>query len=191
VVTTEKNGTPQRLSTARYTFYLSIVGCAVVLIYLFAGREMRFFLVPSTSMIPSLLPGDYIVTLSEGEYSRGDVVVLSDPHKESGYLVKRVVAVGGDTAEVAYGAFLLNGVYASEPYVNEPMKYTMGPVEVPPGEVLVLGDNRNHSDDSSTWAPLEQSQPLDAIIGKVRFIYLPFSRVKPVWSYPLRNAVGD
>ncbi len=103
------------ISPGRYAAYIVILCVSVVLIYLFAGRGMRFFLVPSSSMEPTLLRRDYLVTLREGAYHRGDIVVIEDPEDKKGYLVKRIVATQGDTLAIDGGALFLNGKYASEP----------------------------------------------------------------------------
>ena len=172
----------------RNAFYLLFVLVSAVLIYFAAFRGMSFFRVPSASMSPTLLPDDYILTLEESSYRRGDVVVIKDPHSKREFLVKRIVGEPGDVIEVHGGALSVNGEYASEPYVSEPMDYEFGPVEVPEGHLLLLGDNRNDSDDSHTHG---ETFPISGIIGKVRFIYLPPSRMGAFASYPLTNAVGQ
>jgi signal peptidase I len=167
---------------------------------------MRFFLVPSESMMPGLLPNDYLVTFRASTYSRGDVVVLYDPLDQTAgvYLVKRIVAVAGDRVRIEGGALFLNGLYASEPYIAEPMRYDflagedeVSEYTVPEGEILVLGDNRNHSEDGSSeeWRTTgvfyRPSVPLDSIVGRVYAVYLPWSRMKKVIHFPLRNADGE
>jgi len=152
-----------------------------LLFYLFVCRGMRFFEVPSGSMEPTLLPMDRLITLDERTYGRGDVVVLRDPQDKQGYIVKRIVAVGGDTVSVSGGALHVNGKYVSEPYINDPPQYYVSPVRVPEGEVFLLGDNRNNSDDSH-GSP-EQGHPVESIIGRVRFIYYPYSRFGSVKRY--------
>ena len=177
------------LSPGRLATYMIIICCAVGIIHLRAGRGMRFFLVPSSSMAPTLLPRDYLVTMKEKEYHRGDIVVLDDPEQEGGYLVKRIVGIGGDTIAVQGGALILDGKYASEPYLSEPMAGDIDdPIPVADGEVFVMGDNRNMSEDSRRW---KHSVPSDTIVGKVRYIYHPFHRMGPVSSYPLTNSEGD
>ena len=151
-----------------------IILISIPLIYLFGLRGMRFFMVPSASMDPTLLRGDYIVTLSEGEYHRGDIVVLDDPEEEGSYIVKRIVGLGGDSVAVAGGSLFINELSIKEPYILEPPLYFMPPVTVPPDSILVLGDNRNNSDDSHVW--LEKAQPISKIVGRVRFIYYPYAR---------------
>ena len=160
---------------------IAIIILAIPLIYLFGFRNMRFFLVPSSSMEPTLLRGDYIVTLDAKAYDPGDVIVLRDPEDTSGYIVKRVVATGGDSVAVDGGALYVNGVYISEPYLMEQPNYAFDPIEVPQGTVFLLGDNRNNSEDSHLWQ--QKAQPLDHIIGKVRLIYFPYKRAGGVLSY--------
>jgi signal peptidase I len=187
-----------KISKPRYVFYILIILCSIVIMYMGFARHMRFFLVPSSSMEPTLYPKDYILTLNASEYRRGDIIVLDDPMRKNEYLVKRIVAVGGDEVSVGAGCLFVNGVYASEPYTVEPMVYEVSPpVKVPPGEVYVLGDNRNASEDSSTWrrpdgfatdegvAWEKPTVPTASIIGKVHYIYLPGARRGRVESFPL------
>ncbi|HOD48861.1 MAG TPA: signal peptidase I [Candidatus Hydrogenedentes bacterium] len=194
----------RRISRVRYTFYVFIICCSTVICYLGFFRGMRFFAVPSDSMIPTLYRGDYLLTLNAPEYQRGDLVVLKDPARDGGNLVKRIIGVGGDMVAIQAGALFINGKYASEPYTKEPMVYEVfPPVTVPQGRVFVLGDNRNDSEDSSYWAnakedpgisPELRADPtvsVDDIIGKVRYIYLPVSRWGPVASYPLSATLAE
>lgn len=153
----------------------------VVLAYLFPYRGARFFRVPSASMEPTLLPMDNLITLKERSYTRGDIVVLKDPEERGAFVVKRVVAAAGDTVAVSGGALYVNGEYVSEPYIKDPAMYAMRPASVGPGEVLLLGDNRNNSQDSHLWEP--QCQTSKAIVGRVRFIYFPYPRFGTVKSH--------
>lgn len=176
--------------------YAVILVVSLILLYFLVVREMRFFRVPSSSMEPTLLPGDFILTLSESAYHRGDIVVLDDPEIASGYLVKRIAGVAGDRVRLEYGALLINGEYASEPYLPEPVNYTMAEeVLVPEGGVFVLGDNRNHSGDSSNWRENPGWEgpclAVETITGKVRYRYLPVNRMRAIRSYPLTNVSGQ
>lgn len=150
--------------------------------YFFGLRGMRFFRVPSESMLPTLHPTDQLVTLKEKTYRRGDIVVMRDT-EDGGYFVKRIAGKAGDELLVQGGALYINGGYASEPYVMEPMRYAFRePTRVPEGRVFVLGDNRNNSDDSSIDL---KSFPEEDIVGRVCYIYFPYSRFGGVPSYPL------
>jgi len=173
---------------------LSLVG-----FYFFAYRNVRFFIVPSASMEPTLFPEDMIITLKEPSYHRGDIVVL---YEEGDFVVKRIVGLPGDSISVVDGALFINGKYASEPYMLEPMNYYIEyPVQVPENRFFFLGDNRNRSEDSSVGFSNEPDARLqynsidylgymDAIVGKVLFIYYPYNRFGPVRSYPLTNTAG-
>jgi signal peptidase I len=170
------------------------------LLYLFVGREIRFFMVPSSSMEPTLLIGDMIVTLNQSEYSRGDIIVLKTQEE---YLVKRLIGLPGDTLTVIDGALFINGKYASEPYIREGMNYYIDEaVLIPPGKLFYLGDNRNYSDDSSqgfahSVSDLDQETRLsyladmEDIVGKVKYIYYPYNRLGPLSSYKLTNVAGQ
>jgi len=184
-------------SAARNILYVIIILVSCVLIYFFAYRNMRFFKVPSASMEPTLRPHDYLLTLNHENYYRGDIVVFKDPTLEGGYLVKRIVGVGRDRVAVEGGALLINESYVSEPYVNELMDYRLPGVRVPEGHLFMLGDNRNNSDDGHSWNPKDRAHPVDkfvsedTVVGKVHFVYLPFSRAQKVLAYPLENVRGD
>jgi signal peptidase I len=181
---------PHAVRTARASLWLANVLLLLFfgsLAYLFILRELRFFVVPSRSMQPSLLEGDRILTLNENTYHRGDVVVLWDESQKD-YIVKRIAGVSGDEVSIESGALFLNGAYASEPYIAEPMEYEFQPIgRIADGQLLLLGDNRNMSDDSSVT---HHTYPVDAIVGRVLYIYYPLERRMPLPRFPLENSRG-
>ena len=187
------------ISLGRRLFYVAVIIAAVPLIYLFVGRGMRFFRVPSNSMEPAIIVSDYLLTLRQNDYKRGDIVVLRDPMAPNGYIVKRIVAVGGDRIEIQGGAVFINGGYTSEPYRSEPIDYHMDVYRLNEGEVFILGDNSNWSVDSHDWAAGSENRepahpasvPNDLIVGRVRYIYLPFNRMQKVTPHPLRYLGGS
>jgi signal peptidase I len=119
-------------------------------------------------------------------------------------LVKRVIAVGGQTVECrANTGLTVDGKRLDEPYLDpatmmaDPKVYPclgpeFGPVHVPDGRLWVMGDNRTHSADSRahcanlpadaqrglfcTGDPNPGTVPMDNVIGKARFIAWPPSR---------------
>lgn len=177
-----KNG--QGKSTARNS--LEWVG--VVAITLAVSLLIRTFVlepryVPSGSMLPAIqlqdrLMVDKLFFKYFGELRPGDVIVFHPPSAahSSDDFIKRLMALPGDTVEIRDHKTYINGQVIDEPYVAEPQTKTMEPVAVPEGNVFVMGDNRNHSNDSREWGFL----PIDSITGKALFRYWPFERFGPL-----------
>jgi len=105
---------------------------------------------------------------------RGDIIVLDPPnvHSDKPY-IKRVIALPGETVAVRGDKVYVNGQPLAEPYIADPPHYPYpyagGEFVVPEGTVFVMGDNRNNSSDSHIFGPV----PLDNVIGKAFFSYLP------------------
>jgi signal peptidase I len=139
--------------------------------------------VDGSSMIPSLVHNNYVVVnrlaYQFGEIERGDVVVFKFPQNPEEDYIKRVIALPGETIEIANGMVYINGQPLQEPYIQAPMLQDYPPVTVPQEMVYVMGDNRNDSSDSRRWGPLA----VDEIIGKAIFVYWPFSDFGVVKHY--------
>jgi len=178
-----------------------ISGFKLIVIFLFLAIILRGTLIepyriPSGSMIPTLRIGDHILVskLSYGlrlpfvaetlyrysEPKHGAVVVFTrpdDPQTEENEskdnIVKRVVAVGGDTIEVRGNSLIRNGEVVDEPYARWELggdpRGNFGPAVVPAGHVFVIGDNRDHSKDARHWR--QHFLPLERIKGRALFIY--------------------
>ena len=146
-------------------------------IYLFDVKGIRFFLVPSEPMAPTLRKSDYIVgfDVRPSELGRGDIVVFSSGHRGD-YYVKRVVALPGETVSIIDGFLYINGQALEEKHVGNRSDDTLGPIRVPEGHVFLMGDNRTNSYDSRWFGPV----PADLVKAKVSFIYNPVSRMGPV-----------
>ena len=80
-------------------------------------------------------------------------------------VIKRVVAVGGQTVGIADGVLKVDGMPVPEPYVDRALVdgTYFGPVRVPPGSVFLLGDQRLGSVDSRSFGPV----PVGSIVGRV------------------------
>ena len=78
-----------------------------------------------------------------------------------------------DKVQITKGKVYINGVRQDETFTAEEAAYEFGPVIVPAGKVLVLGDNRNHSLDGHIWGFL----PEENVIGRAVFIYWPPWRI--------------
>ena len=96
----------------------------------------------------------------------GDLVTFSEPETGDATL-KRVVGLPGDVVAIEDAVTLVDGEPVSEPYVDrdtiDGLYY--GPVSVPAGHVLLLGDDRERSIDSRDYGPV----PLDDVTGRVLF----------------------
>lgn len=155
-----------------------IVVAALALALLIQQFLVKPFVIPSESMVPTLVQGDRVLvnrfTYRFGDPRRGDVVVFQSPLSTDDY-IKRVVAVGGDTVAVRDGRLYVNGASQDEPYLNdELMADDFAEVTVPPGACFVMGDNRNNSGDSRVFGPI----PKDTILGKAFAIYWPLGRLR-------------
>ncbi len=158
---------------------LVIIAAAVVIALLVQAFLVKPFTIHQVSMRPTLEEGDRILinrlAYRFGEPSRGDVVVLHSPVNADEDLVKRIVALAGDTVAVSDGRLYLNGVAQQEPYLLE--EYIQGDMPetvVPQGEVFVMGDNRNNSGDSRMFGPVGT----DSLIGSAFVVYWPIGRWK-------------
>lgn len=119
---------------------------------------------------------------------QGDVVVLNKTtatHLDGVAIVKRVIAVGGQTVDIDYATstVYVDGEPLDEPYIWEPMVDIYGDrgsthIEVPEGSIFVMGDNRNDSDDSRD--NLIGTIDEDYVLGKAVFSIFPFSKFGPL-----------
>lgn len=135
----------------------------------YVAEAMR---VPTGSMIPTIEINDRLFVdkmLWMSSLKHGDIVVFYPPENvenEKRY-VKRLIGLPGDTIEIKEGALYRNGAKVDEPYLQEAMTYTFGPVTVPADNYFFLGDNRNISYDAHLWStPFVEK---DKLIGKVLF----------------------
>jgi signal peptidase I len=159
-----------------------IISFAIALLFRTFVVEPRF--IPSESMLPTFEIGDQLLVEKVSKLARpfaaGDVVVFVPPPAliQRGYstkdaFIKRVVAAEGDTVRITDGHVELNGVKQAEAYIADTAHYEWGPANIPPGYVMVLGDNRNNSYDSHIWGFL----PTSNIIGRSFARYWPLSRL--------------
>ena len=165
---------------------ISSAVAAIIVALLLRVFVVGAFRIPSHSMEHTLQVGDQIVVSKIAfllrDVRRGDVVVftLSDdlPGVPSGQpLIKRVVAIGGDTVRMTATSLFVNGQRQPalpQSAAHSPIRISddafVEEVVIPAGHVYVLGDNRANSYDSRYWGPLNTER----IIGMPLFVY---------WSY--------
>jgi len=161
-------------------FWLQALVTALVFLIAVFTLVGRIIGVEGSSMVPTLRHGDLLLLQSIGYTPRsGDVVVLTKEFDTiTDPIVKRVIAVGGQTVEIDYGAgcVRVDGQVLDEPYLNEPMYppayESITAVTVPEGSIFVMGDNRNHSSDSR-YVSLGVVDTR-YVLGRALWIVLPF-----------------
>jgi signal peptidase I len=151
--------------------------------------------IDGVSMAPTLSDGDRALVprfetwwhrRTATTWSSGDVVYFRPPGSDARgwvdrltggpFLIKRVVAVGGETVALERGRLLVDGVRVPEPYLEgTPVTVaSMAPVPVPAGTVFVLGDNRAPlaSRDSRAFGPV----PIERVAGRAAWVVWPWWR---------------
>jgi signal peptidase I len=185
------------------------VGETVILtliIFFVIQMFIRNFRVVGTSMVNNLQNGQYLIIdkvsynpflmdyLGIGGPTRGDVIVFKPPRYPSEDYVKRIIGLSGEKVQVIKGQVYINDQLLEEPFQPIHGSYTMpAPLVVPEGQVFVLGDNRNNSNDSHNWGPL----PIENIVGRAWVSYWPpdqwglIPRDTPTEEATLWNFLGD
>ncbi len=169
-----------------------LVAETAVFVFFVMTFIVQAFQIPTGSMEPTLLVGDFLLVnkfvhaptalpletsiLPRRDIRRGDIVVFKSPPDLSKDFVKRVIGLPGETLRIKD-----KQVYIDERPLEEKYKvhiypdYIMdgdnfGPVQVPPGNLFVMGDNRDNSADSRVWRFL----PLTYIKGRPWIIYFSY-----------------
>lgn len=155
---------------------------AVIILILLFSLVLRPAAVIGNSMLPNFSGGDRVACVhSFSGYERGDVIIISHATRKDESIIKRVIAVGGDTVDIDFykGTVSVNGQVLDEPYVNTQtnLSYDMTfPVTVPEGKLFVLGDNRNDSLDSRSTDIGFINE--NKVLGKVVFRFYPFDKIE-------------
>ena len=126
-------------------FFLRLFSVAA-LAYLFFGFVATPFAIRGKSMEPTYRDRGFNFIWKPKYWlngpRRGDVVAVRLAGARVVYL-KRVVALPGDRVEFQDGTLFVNGRPVKEPYVEGPCNWNLPPREVEPGQVYLVGDNRN------------------------------------------------
>ena len=154
---------------------LSLIAIVLVF-YVFFSTAV----VDGESMEPTLSSGDFLlVTHGATNLNRGDVVVARvDEGGVPVELVKRVIALPGDTIEIRGDVAYVNGT--AEPARGQSVlaRYAVSrpPQLVPAGLVYVLGDNRAISEDSRYIGPIAEA----GIKGRAVVVLTPLTHIRPI-----------
>ena len=161
-----------------YEWLRSCVQCVlvIVLVFTFAVRMMG---VQGPSMRQTLQQGDRLLVLNSllvREYNAGDIVIARKDTFSDDPIVKRIIAVGGQTVDIDFtsGTVYVDGTALEEDYINDrtyTFEGTEFPLVVPEGSVFLMGDNRNMSTDSRE--PRIGTVDTRYLIGKAVFLLFP------------------
>lgn len=156
------------------SFVSAVLG--IVLVFTFAVRMMG---VQGPSMRQTLQDGDRLLVLNSllaGKYRQGDIVIARKKTFADDAIVKRVIAVGGQTVDIDFsaGVVYVDGEALEEDYINDRTYTYEGldfPLTVEEGSVFLMGDNRNMSTDSRE--PRIGTVDERYLIGKAVFLVFP------------------
>lgn len=188
------------MSKGKILEWVKSIILALIIALFIRSFFVQAYKIPSGSMIPTLLVGDYLLVnkitfgirhpikddflYSWGLPKRQEIVVFTYPVDKKLDFIKRVIGLPGDTVEIINKKVYVNGVPLEEPYVQFTDKEifpreisprdNFGPVKVPPNSVFVLGDNRDQSYDSRFWGFV----PLHSLKGKALIIYFSWDGEK-------------
>lgn len=158
---------------------------AVLLVLFLRVFVAGLYLVPSASMEPTIEVGDLLlgekVSIALGTPAVGEVVTFESPESPGTTLVKRVVAVGGQTVDIRDERLWVDGELLDEPYAigrtaAVPESGVAYPYVVAEGCVWVMGDNREASRDSRVFGDVSAS----SVSSRVLLTYWPLSRLGPM-----------
>ncbi len=177
--------------------YLEPIITAVLIALFIRAFVVQAFKIPSGSMEPTLLIGDYLLVnkfiygiripytdIKLFEFKkpqRGDVIVFIFPLDPSKDFIKRVIGTEGEKVEVVHNQIYINDRLIDDPwghFVTDdyPRSYlqrveNFGPVLVPKDSLFVMGDNRDNSEDSRFWGFLN----VNAVLGRAFVIYFSWN----------------
>jgi len=160
-----------------------ILGVALIAAVVIRQFLLQAFYIPSGSMEHTLEIRDRVLVNKLSyrlhKVHRGDILVFERPADDgsgSKDLIKRVVALPGETVEGRDGAVFINGQLLNEPYLARGVTSGSFPAQrVPPAHVWMMGDNRSNSRDSRVIGAIPESK----VVGRA------FIRVFPLDSISL------
>ena len=176
----------RRASLGCATEIIETLVLTLVIFFVIQNLVAQPFQVKGSSMERTFVERDYVLvdrlTPRWSPYARGQVVVFQPPATVSDLsepFIKRVIGVGGDTVEVRDGRVYVNGVALDEPYLFHNAAGVAEPTIagdpprwiVPEGDLFVMGDHREVSDDSRVFGPI----PVSSVIGRGVIRYWPLS----------------
>jgi signal peptidase I len=172
--------------------YLEPILIAVLIALFIRAFVVQAFKIPSSSMEPTLLVGDYLLVnkfiyglripytnIKFFQYKkpqRGDIIVFIYPKDPTKDFIKRVIGTEGEKVQVLHNKIYINDKLIDDPWghfqISQqlgyfPMMENFGPAVVPKDSLFVMGDNRDNSQDSRFWGFVRVNE----VKGKALIIY--------------------
>jgi signal peptidase I len=178
---TEASRTP-RWYQSWYGYLLSVLALSLPVTLVYTHQHwlgFRTFRIPSRSMSPSYVPGDFITAdvrpAALQALRDGDAVVYRNVALRQVW-IKRVVGMPGEHIQIQPDGIMRNGVRVDEPYAvydnrSLPVDAVFNDVNLAEGQLFMLGDNRNNSVDSRLQGVVSR----DAVVGIVRSTYFRYA----------------
>jgi signal peptidase I len=175
----EPEGTAPRSNAKSILEWVGVIVGALLVALVIKTFLLQAFYIPSRSMEPTLRIGDRVLvnklSYKAHDINRGDIVVFERPKDEPPDaikdLIKRVIALPGETISTQNGQVYIDGRPLREPYLpTGTVTDNLPPTKIPEGEVFVMGDNRGDSRDSRFFGPIDE----DLIVGRA------FVRIWPI-----------
>jgi len=184
--------------------YITSFTIALVCFFFIRTSVVEAYRIPSGSMEDTLLIGDFLLANKFIYGARipllnvrlpalrdpdpGDIVIFRSPVESDKTLIKRCVAVEGQTVEVRNKVLYVDGRIFPLPVtgkfvdptvrLGEDPRDNFGPVRVPPGHLFMMGDNRDNSFDSRYFGPVSR----DGVLGEAMIIYFSWNSSPPLWD---------
>ena len=178
-LTENNDGSKAKKVTQEILGYIIAIVSAVIVAVLIRIFIFEPFIVPTPSMEPKLMVGDKVIinklAYRLGEVEKGDIVAFHSTTEDKKELVKRAMAVEGDTIMLtSEGEIYVNGEKVTEYYLQpgQEISYLNQEVSVGEDEIFVMGDNRNNSYDSRYFGMI----PEENVFGELLSVYWPPSR---------------
>ncbi|GCE30647.1 signal peptidase I [Dictyobacter alpinus] len=151
----------------------------VVIRFIIHGYHMQ-----SANMQPAISTDAYVMvnrtSYMLGKPQRGDAVVLHYPPDTNIDVMGRIIGLPGDTIKTDNQHVTVNGTVLNEAYVKTPFNPEGHEWKVPADAYFILNDNRQMTDDSRNWGPVNR----DMIVGKAVVVFWPVNTWQIINSYP-------
>ncbi|MDR2716057.1 MAG: signal peptidase I [Coriobacteriaceae bacterium] len=153
--------------------------------YFLRVSVLQSYVIPSGSMEETIMIGDRVwaekLSYQFRDIEPGDIVTFEDPEIPGRILVKRCVAVAGQTVDMRNGILYVDGAPRVEPYTGNEPSAPIGrtavdiayPYLVPEGTIWLMGDHRTNSQDSRYFGPVDTS----TVFGRAFMIYWPLDHL--------------